>query len=85
MLCRYFFARKTLAPKLMKQINYDDDDDVNVVKLCTQIQRRENRLIRGVAKVIENLMASVPAVEFGPLHYRILGSGKACALCSAGS
>ena len=49
-------------------------------ELCADVLSGESHLIRYIAKVIGNLIASLPAVPFGKLFYRVLEKEKTKAL-----
>ena len=51
-----------------------------IVDLCDTLLNGESFTIRFVSKVIGTLVASLPAVEYGPLYYRYLEHGKIVAL-----
>lgn len=56
----------------------------SVYTACTDLLRHcRHCTIREVARVVGLLVASFPAVKYGPLHYRILEDEKKCALKKA--
>lgn len=55
-----------------------------IVQSCTRLFHRSRDTIRNVAKVIGYLVAAVPAVEMGKLHYRYLEMAKISALQRTG-
>ena len=56
------------------------DKKAKIVDMCTELYCQPAPTIRQVAKVIGNLVAAFPAVQFGPLYYRALECDKTMAL-----
>ena len=52
----------------------------NIKQSCKELLATEKPVIRTVAKVIGQLVASFPAVQYGPLYYRALEKDKILAL-----
>ena len=48
--------------------------------LAVQKQRKKSLTIRDIAKIIGKIVASFPAIMYGPLHYRQLEKEKKIAL-----
>lgn len=53
---------------------------ISLVNSCKQLKNKKKDKIREVAKVIGILVAAIPAVEIGKLHYRKLERTKIAAL-----
>lgn len=51
-----------------------------IVESCSSLASRNKAKIREVARVVGMLVAAIPAVELGKLHYRILEKAKIVAL-----
>ena len=52
------------------EISLPTDKVEDVLQACTDLIGKQNPSIRQVAKVIGKVIATFPAVEYGPLHYR---------------
>ena len=52
----------------------------DIIQSCSELLQKENPTIRNVAKIIGQLVASFPAVQYGPLFYRDLEKDKINAL-----
>lgn len=62
-----------------------EDKVQDITQVCVDLLNNENPSIRTVAMVIGKLVASLPAVQYGPLHYRALEKDKIRALkCNRG-
>ena len=55
----------------------------NIKKLCINLGRKLHPTIRQVAGVVETLVATLPGVEHGDLHYRLIDIDKIAALKGA--
>lgn len=64
-------------------VRLTDERKDNLMKCCKQLLKAKKLTIRDLAKVIGKIMASFPAVKFGPLHYRHLEEAKKAALRKA--
>ena len=64
-------------------INLTDEKRQKISNLCEEMLNKHELIIRFVAKFIGNLVAALPAVEYGELFYRHLESAKDSALKSA--
>lgn len=61
-------------------ISLPPDKVDDVLQACTDLIGKQNPSIRQVAKVIGKIIATFPAVEYGPLHYRSMEECKIRAL-----
>jgi hypothetical protein len=59
------------------------DKCAEIVQLCIKLKRKLRPSIHQVASVTGKLVATFPAVQFGPLHYRELEKDKTAALSQA--
>ena len=61
-------------------ISLPDDKKAEIIKECTTLIGAQSPHIRYVARVIGKLIATFPAVQYGPLYYRSLERDKIYAL-----
>ena len=64
-------------------VTLTDERKASLVAACAQVLKAGKVTIRDLAKVIGKIVASFPAVRFGPLHYRHLEDCKKAALREA--
>ena len=57
-------------------ISFSDVKQEKINLLCSEILADECPKIRAIAKLLEKLTRSFPAVQFGKLHYRSLEREK---------
>lgn len=61
-------------------VKLPDDKTCEVVQLCEKFMTKDKAHIRDIARLIGKLVASFPAVPYGPLFYRSMETGKIDAL-----
>ena len=56
------------------------EKQADIIVCCSKAEKKESLTIRDLAKIMAKIVASFPAVVYGPLHYRQLEKEKKVAL-----